>query len=296
MYFIILPLILTAIIFLIIFHFRKKKIICRIKCMSIAEKCSIINEAAKPFGYRYDVIRDVLTSRTDAWQKDCGYSVLYDKAAPFFNMIFDCFRVYFNYDQKTWLIEFWKGQYGINTGCETGIYHTDGIISPDSYKTAWFKAADKNDYVDISSCLYDKGCKVTHMRKHHWWLTIFIPGRFSKPAGLSMKVTLRFKDFEMRAAFTDALSRACCEASFSGVYVNFTDVSFIFEHSKAKTGFLKRIFIWYVQCKNRLFCALYRFVTRPFGSTLDRLLYLYYYLPFAFNKTAVIKRYKKRSG
>lgn len=294
MYFIILFLLLTASVCLIIFHFRKKKIICKIKCMSIAEKCHILNELAKPFGYRYDVIQDIFTSRTDAWQKDYGYSVLYDKAAPFFNMVFDCFRVYFNYDGRTWLIEFWKGQYGINTGSEVGIYYTDKIISPDSYKTTWFKAADKNDYIDISSCLYYRGHLITHLRKLHWWLTTFLPGKFSKPSELSMKVVLRFKDFEMCASFINALNKACCKVSVSDLCINFMDISFIFERSNTKINPLKRIFIWYVQYKNRIFCALYRFVTRPFCSTLDRLLYLYYYLPFAFNKTAAIKHYRKR--
>ena len=46
--------------------------------------------------------------------------------APRFQMVFDALPVYFDYQKKTWLIEFWKGQYGINTGAEIGIYTGSG--------------------------------------------------------------------------------------------------------------------------------------------------------------------------
>mgnify|MGYP000621142798 CR=1 FL=1 len=39
-------------------------------------------------------------------------------------------RFYFDYQGKTWLLEFWKGQYGINTGAEIGIYRADTLLSP----------------------------------------------------------------------------------------------------------------------------------------------------------------------
>ena len=39
-------------------------------------------------------------------------------------MIMDCEPVEFSYGGKRWLIELWKGQYGITTGGEIGIYNT----------------------------------------------------------------------------------------------------------------------------------------------------------------------------
>ena len=34
-------------------HFRRKKIICRIRNMEKCEKCSLVEELAQPFGYVY---------------------------------------------------------------------------------------------------------------------------------------------------------------------------------------------------------------------------------------------------
>lgn len=55
---------------------------------------------------------EILVSTEDAWQRKYGYEALYDALAPHFNMIFDYYPVYFDYQGKTWLIEFWKGLYG----------------------------------------------------------------------------------------------------------------------------------------------------------------------------------------
>ena len=98
--------IVIAIFFLFLFHFRKKKIIKKICCMPKKEKCDFLNERVAPLGYCYDCHQDIFTSTQDAWQKKYGYGSIYDRVAPFFNMIFDYKPIYFNYDGKTWLIEF----------------------------------------------------------------------------------------------------------------------------------------------------------------------------------------------
>ena len=65
--------------------------------------------------------------------------------APRFQMVFDSLPVYFNYRGRTWLIEFWKGQYGINAGGEIGIYHCDRLLSESEYRNAHFKAAGEEE-------------------------------------------------------------------------------------------------------------------------------------------------------
>ena len=39
-------------------------------------------------------------------------------AYQYVGMVFETLPVYFDYAGKTWLIQIWKGQYGICTGCE----------------------------------------------------------------------------------------------------------------------------------------------------------------------------------
>lgn len=75
-------------------------------------------------GFDYDSKKDAFYSTKDAWQKNFGYCHLYDVLAPEFRMIIDTEPIRFNYNNKNWLIAFWKGQYGIVTGAEIGIYNT----------------------------------------------------------------------------------------------------------------------------------------------------------------------------
>lgn len=295
MYYFFTFFLLFILFFLIFFHFRKRKIIRKICCMTIQEKCCLLNELTEPLGYCYDVSQDIFTSTTDAWQKKFGYGAIYDKFAPLFNMVMDCQPVYFNYEGKTWLIEFWKGQYGINTGCELGVYHADGIIPPSRRKSTIFSAADPHEYLDISVELLRNGREIAVKKGRHWWQTIFSMGVFSHPEELFMKIHLCFPETGMRNAFVEGLVAAGYDPDSIFLSICSTDVSFTFGCSHERWSLLKRIYCCFVQHLNRFYCWLYRFVTRPFTCTYDRLLYLYYYLPFAFRYMLRLRRYKRRS-
>lgn len=69
--------------------------------MSMCEKICLLDELIEPLGYRYVCETDIFTSTLNAWQRNFGYADIYDKLASFFNMIFDCYPVYFNYGGKT---------------------------------------------------------------------------------------------------------------------------------------------------------------------------------------------------
>ncbi|MCH5268877.1 MAG: DUF4474 domain-containing protein [Lachnospiraceae bacterium] len=262
--------------------------------MTRDEKCHFLNELVLPLGYCYDCSQDVFSSTPDAWQKKYGYGSIYDRMAPFFNMIFDCKPIYFDYDRKTWLIEFWKGQYGINTGSEIGVYHADRIISPSERSTTIFSAVDAEEYLNISMELFHKGTSLGTREKSHWWLTIFSMGHFANPEELSMKISIRFPDFEMRNAFMDALYLAGYNMDTMNLSLYYTDVSFTFVSSGTSCHLPKKIYRSYVQWKNKRFCRLYGFVTRPFFNTCDKLLYLYFYLPFIFRRMLRLKRFHRR--
>ena len=292
MYITITILLILAILCMIIFHFRKKKIIKKICCMSCQSKCCLLNEIANPFGYCYNQSQDIFSNTPDAWQKEYGYGNIYDQMAPFFGMVFDCKPVFFNYADKTWRIEFWKGQYGINTGAEIGIYHTDTIIPESNYKTARFSCAEEHEMLDCSFrlCKCENECICNSDR--HWWLTAFLVGCFSRPSALTMESCISFPNREMLSAFVDGLKRAGCpEGCLS---VRGLCVCFVFHRNSAKYNLITRFWRRYSQWKNKFFCKLYLWVTRPFLCTEDRVLYLYYYLPLAFRKLLRLHRFNKR--
>ena len=272
MYLTISIIVLIAIVCLIVFHWRKKKIICKICCMSDMHKCRLLNELVEPLGYNYYSKQDIFSSRLDAWQKDFGYGAIYDG--------------------KTWLIEFWKGQYGINTGSEVGIYHTDHIIPPAARKLTIFHAASNEEMPEITMRLRRRGCPVAALQKEHWWLTIFSMGLFSRPKELSVDITLRFHDLSMRDAFLDALLASGHDPD--DIDVMYTSVSFTFHAGSQHWFFLKRWYCHYVQFKNRIFCKLFCFVTRPFEDSGSKLLYLYYYIPFVFRRIFRLRRFGRK--
>ena len=83
-----------------------------------------LNADLEAAGFAYEPKGDYFYSLMDCWQRKVGYCRLYDEGSPLFNMIMDCEPVTFSYAGKRWLIELWKGQYGITTGAEIGIYNT----------------------------------------------------------------------------------------------------------------------------------------------------------------------------
>lgn len=135
MYFLV-GILLLLVLFLSLFHHHRKKKICKRICsMSCDDKLEQITSLIEPFGYTYIPCQDIFSTTIDAPQRAFGYTALYDYYAPRFGMVFDCLPIYFDYGGRTWLIELWKGQYGINLGCEVGIYKADSLVAQSQLRT-----------------------------------------------------------------------------------------------------------------------------------------------------------------
>ena len=282
---------LVLLFFFCLNHWRRKKKIKKVCTMCTEEKCDILNSMIEPFGYSYLFSQDIFTSRIDAWQREFGYCTLYDKTASRFNMVFDCLPIYFDYNGRTWLIELWKGQYGINTGAEIGIYYADHILEEKEYTTTLFQSVDNKDMPHFSFHLFRQGNRIADLSGKHWWLTAFSMGRFSQPVDLYMRASVTLPDSSMVRAFTKGLINAGYTADDITVFCN--TVTFSFTESAMQVSAYGRFRSRIAQWMNRFWCKIYLLVTRPFCLSLDRLVYLYYYLPFIFRKMFRIRKYKK---
>lgn len=156
------------------------------------------------FGFKYDPTKDTFDSTKDAWQKNFGYTHLYDVAAPLFGMMIDTLPIKFTYDNKNFLLSFWKGQYGITTGGEVGLYYTDDLKVD---KHTLYLPVDDRYMLDTSFILYKKNKYITRIRGKNWWIATFKLGMFSKPRHLSMGITINFKDKEMLDAFMKSFKK-----------------------------------------------------------------------------------------
>lgn len=293
MYFIFGILFMLCLIIVFVTHSRRKSIIRKLHCMLYCDKVNLLNYLMNPFGFSYLPKEDIVTSMSNPWQKEFGYTALFDTTAPHFNMVFDCEPVYFNFDNRTWLMEFWKGQYGINIGCEVGIYRADCILSPDQYDKALFHAVPEDELFPISLILNFKGCPIFSVSRPHWWLTGFKMGAYCFPEDLVLDASVTFPNEEMLFRFAESLQHMGyneCELHLHDLTASFL---FSLPHSR-QSRLYRRLSASFSQRQNRIFCRLFQLFTQPFTCTVDRILFLYYFLPFSFRHLIRFKRNRKQ--
>ncbi len=289
-------IVIIALLIISLFAFwQKRKAIEKVCSMTSIEKCKLLNSLIEPFGYCYDECQDIISSRNDAWQRDVGYTAFFDRAASHFNMVFDYLPVYFHYQNRTWLIELWKGQYGINTGSEVGIYYADRLLSEEELSTALFHAVDDRDMLPVSMELFRGRNLLASLSKKTWWLTIFCMGMFSQPPQLNLEVSIHFQDCDMRCSFLNALLQTGFPKDSVRACGNTVSIQYCGKPNR-KYGFWQRISRKWAQFTNRIFCRIYLCITKCFSLTADKLLYLYYLLPFAFRKMLRVRRFGRHKS
>ncbi len=273
-----IPLLLFLLLVLML-CLKRRKCIKRTLALSISEKTSLLNQLTEPFGYMYDSSQDLFISHQDAPQKLFGYHTFYDYAASFFNMVFDYETIYFNYRNRTWLIELWKGQYGVCSGCELGVYYNETIVTPDQYTDTHFDAVTPEDMPLIYLQLSDNrhpGTPLGFTQERHWWLTLFKLPYFAIPSKLQVDIAIRFPDYEMLSSFLKSFESTLPHTPYQ---IRGLTISFPFYTSKRQYRWTQRIVRRLALSSCHFLCNAFRFLTRPFTSGGDKVIYLYFYLP-----------------
>lgn len=223
-------------------------------------------------GYAYDPEQDIFYSIMNPWQREMGYCRLYDEAAAPLGMIVDCETIYFEYEGKQWLIEFWKGQFDLVTGCEIGVYNTrePELNIPGFFSGSFYEAAHEDDLLDMSYVLYKNGEKLFEREDKHWWLSGFKLGEFSEPSELSADISITLKDENMRDAFVDGL----IEAGYLEEEISIDNNTVSLRFDKPRTAQpLSRTAVtdWVIQRKNELLCNTYRDITKDYTNLRDKM-------------------------
>jgi len=236
------------------------------------ERLAELNQELLPFGFAYEPYQDVFYSLMYPWQRELGYCRLYDEASAALSMIIDSEPICFEYNGRRWLIEFWKGQYGMNTGGEVGIYYTTGpdLNIPGLFNGTFYFCPKDEDCINISFAFRKKGNLLFTRSGYHWWLTGFKLGLFSKPSELSMDIVLDLYDRQMAAAFVEALQKAGYQEDEYSVQGRRVMVRFDKPHTKqalTRTAFTDFI----MQKNNESFCETYQDLTLDYSDTLDKL-------------------------
>jgi hypothetical protein len=230
-----------------------------------------IDSAIACAGYAYDGKQDIFYSRMDAWQRNFGYFRLYDEAAAPLHMIIDCEPIHFSYGGMRWMIEFWKGQYGMTTGGELGVYHTErpDLQIPGIYSGPFFECAHDENMLEMSFVMKKDGEAVFSRQDRHWWLTGFVLGMFSHPHELSMDIAVTLKDRVMRNAFIGGLLEAGYREDELTLTKNTVSLHFAQPRTPqptTRTPYTDRI----IQMKNKLLCEQYQSLTVDIENVADK--------------------------
>jgi hypothetical protein len=227
-----------------------------------------LNQELEPFGFAYNQDQDLFLSIMYPWQRRYGYGKPYDDIAPFISLIIDCEPIYFKYNNKDWLVEFWKGQYGMTTGSEIGIYTTSN--NNDGNSNHIYDSATNDECLSISYVL-KKNNKVLFTRSDkHWWLTGFKLGLFSKPSELVMDIVITLETNEMLNAFLNGLKKVGYQDNDIKIIDNSIFLTFSKPHSiqpKAK----RPLITYFMQYNNKQYVKIYNSITKDYDNTLDKL-------------------------
>ena len=156
----------------------------------------------------------IRTLFTRAWTRSSGASATRSATTPppWMSMNLDCEPIFFDYDNKHWMIELWKGQYGLEVGCEIGVYTrpigssglgydlldaTIGQRPGDSIRShnLFYDCASDADRLPLQATLKLNGEKLfTRGPEPHWWLTGFKWGRYADPSQFTVDVAITLKE------------------------------------------------------------------------------------------------------
>lgn len=172
-------------------------------------------EGQQILSYQYSYIDDYYyTNDKEAWQYNFGFGKIYDIASPFILLEYDYIRVFFTYEDKDWMLQMWKGQYGlIFYGGEVGIYnrpHVDDGLS----EWTFFNCPAEEDWLGMEMTLWHEQLDGSWVREFtreydkYWWCTGFKNGhlRDVEPADeLRLTGRITFKDEEMAKIVSEGL-------------------------------------------------------------------------------------------
>ena len=227
----------------------------------------LLNDA----GYAYDPIQNIFYSKMNAWQRKYGYCRLYDEAAAPAGMILDSEPIQFTCNGKRWLIQLWKGQYYLNTGCEIGIYCSEepDLSISHLFHGTFYRCVNNRNRLNMEYTLIKNGKELFSRRERHWWLTGFRPGEFSEPWELSMRICIKFKSRRMFWNFIMALKKIGYQ-DHELILDGYT-VEFIFDKPHMPQPLTRSEETnWIVQRNNEKACELYRKITEGYSTWAEK--------------------------
>jgi len=132
---------------------------------------------------------------------------IYDLSNPEIQLVYGTVHVEFGYGGKDWLVQMWKGRYGlVLLGGEIGVYNRPAGQTAEPYCSAL-----EEEELLLAMDIYQHNFKTgeteylfTRGPQPDWWLTGFVPGSFyewNKKSEIIMVADIQFPNEEMLRTF-----------------------------------------------------------------------------------------------
>lgn len=152
----------------------------------------------------------------NCFQANLGYTPLYDIGAGFIDFSIETTRLDFNYDNKQYRIQLWKGQYisgSIGTvGGEIGVY-----TRPKGSIGQFYNCAEQDDWLKMEMTVFwdefDNGEYLPQFSRNYndfWWATGFVDGQLkdrNDSNTLRVLGRITFESEEQAIAFDEAMAK-----------------------------------------------------------------------------------------
>lgn len=152
-------------------------------------------------GFVYDPEQVIYYSSLNPLQRKFGFNPLYDAAAPYTGMVYDTERFFFTSGKRDWMIQVWKGQYGITVGAEIGVYN-----KPIDRNSSHYDCVGDEDMIEMTMIVYKNGSEYfTRGPEKHWWLTGFKLLDVTNIVDLKVFFIIKLEDADMVNAFEGSM-------------------------------------------------------------------------------------------
>ena len=168
-------------------------------------------------GFTFDPYQTTIINQKPVFQFGLGFNEIYDLFPWVVNVWTDTIRCEFNYGGKDWLVQLWKGGYGLflATGGEIGVY----VKSEDQALAHYSASLSQSDWLNLRYTIFNRGQELftrpspylTGDEPPYWWasgyriLSICTDFLSSPRANVVMDATIELKDADMAKQFIKQL-------------------------------------------------------------------------------------------
>lgn len=156
-------------------------------------------------GFDFTVGECLVSAPIYCWMRSFGFCIEYDFLCYILPVYrYNTRRFKFDYQDKEWMIQMWKGNYLITNGGEVGMYNREKGSFGSYYDTA-----EDSQMIPMTLKIKHGEDVLVEASQIHWWINGFrlANNNLYHPKALTLEATMQVYDEEFLNAFTAAIDK-----------------------------------------------------------------------------------------